>query len=241
MQRLWAAVLLASLELGCSALGSSGPTQASLQPTAKLLPARTRRLTNLEVERSVAALTGLPVSLATELPPDVRQEGYTPNANQDVSTAWATRYSALVRELAERAAVQKTVKLAACPELSAQVCRADRVKELGLRAFRRPLESGEVYELSGLLEESARAGEPAEAGVALLLRALLESPSFLYVTELGQGGPTGARVRLDDFELASEISYLVRGAPPDIELLAVAAAGRLQNGGERRQQAERLL
>ena len=77
----------------CGAVGAGvGTPHVTLESDAKLLPARTRRLTNLEVERSVATLTGLPVALANELPPDVRQEGYTPNANQDVSSTWASRY-----------------------------------------------------------------------------------------------------------------------------------------------------
>ena len=59
-----------------------GPPRRRLGP--RLLPARVRRLSNLELERAVQSLTGVAsFELAKELPPDVRQEGYTPNAKQD--------------------------------------------------------------------------------------------------------------------------------------------------------------
>jgi hypothetical protein len=126
--------------VGCGALSarSAAVPDFSLAHDAALLPARTRRLSNLEVEHSVTALTGLDASFATELPPDVRQEGYTPNVNQDVSSTWAARYSTLVAALAARA-TRASPASSACRELSEPACRAQTVRELGLRAFRRPL------------------------------------------------------------------------------------------------------
>lgn len=213
----------------------------SLPAGSKLLPARTRRLTNLEVERSLAALTGMKSPVAAELPPDVRQEGYTPNANQDVSAAWATRYSGLVRELAERAGQQRAQQLAGCSDAEKPACRRRVVSELGLRAYRRPLDADEQSSLEAALREGAREGQGFGGGLALLLRELAESPSFLYLSELGEGGPLGSRVRLSDFELASELSFLLRGAPPDAELLDRARDGALASGAERITQARRLL
>jgi len=228
---------------GCTLLGArpAATPRVSLAQGSKLLPTRTRRLTNLEVERSLAAFTGLEVTLARELPPEVRQEGYTPNVRQDVSTTWATRYRALAATLAERAARQGTT-LAGCHDLGDATCRAKVVAELGARAFRRPVTPDEQSSLEGLLVEAGQAGEPFEGQLTLLLRALFESPSFLYVTELGAGGaPKGEPARLDDFELASELSFMLRGAPPDRELLAAATAGGLRATSERVTQARRLL
>ena len=133
LRALW--LLAACLNLGCGALGVHEATSISLPADAHLLPARVRRLTNLELERSVSALTGLDAKLAAELPPDVRQEGYTPNANQDVSAAWATRYGALASELATRAARSQSLRLSTCSEPRAAACRASTVRELGRRAL----------------------------------------------------------------------------------------------------------
>ncbi len=228
MARLGAALLLFGScfgTLGCQRGASPAHTpHVTLKSDDKLLPARARRLSNWEVERSVAAFTGLPVSLVRELPPDVRQEGYTRNAEQDVSATWATRYAALVASLAPDTTRALEASLP-CRDYAAAECREGVVKTLGERAFRRPLEGDELSELSELLR--------AEGSLATLLRRLLESPSFLYVTELGQ--------RLDDYELASQLSYLLRGSPPDAELLQAASQGQLQNAPARVRQARRLL
>lgn len=234
-------VLGGLLGAGCAGALAPARSEVGLAPDAKLLPTRTRRLTNLELERSVRALTGQKTALASELPPEVRQEGYTPNANQDVSATWATRYAALAAELANRAAHDPQARLSSCRDAKSRECRATVVRELGLRAFRRPLEPGEQRRLEELLMEGWSEGEQFETGLALLLRALLEAPSFLYLSELGAANQTGARVRLDDYELASQLSYTLRGGPPDRELLRAAAAGELQRPDERVAQAERLL
>jgi len=238
----FALVACALISAGCAALGTraSSTPAASLAEGSKLLPARTRRLTNLEVERSVATLTGLDVSVAKELPPDVRQEGYTPNVKQDVSTTWVTRYSALVAALSARAARQRST-LFGCHDFADAACRAKVVAELGLRAFRRPLAPEEQASLEGLLLEAGRDGALSEDQLGLLLRALLESPSFLYVTELGAGATPAGSARLDDFEIASELSFMLRGGPPDSALFDAARAGKLQSSTERVTQARRLL
>src|SRR5260221_5068931 len=139
---------------GCATLGASGsesPRSFRLERDAALLPARTWRLSNLEVERSVAAFTGLGPALAAELPPDVRQEGYTPDVNQDVSSTWAARYSALASVLATRAARNNPAP-AGCADFRSPACRARTVRELGLRAFRRPLVAEEQRAFEDLLE-----------------------------------------------------------------------------------------
>lgn len=229
------------LAVGCGARGMHGTStpRVSLAKDAKLLPARARRLSNFELENSLASLTGLPVAVARELPPDVRQEGYSPNANQDVSSAWATRYATLVSELAPRAA-QRLSSDGGCHELSA-ACRTQRVQQLGRLAFRRSLSAAEQTSFEQLLSEEADNGAGFSDALGLLLRALFESPSFLYVTELGTGSGAGSTTRLDDAELGSQLSFLLTGGPPDEELLSAAARGSLRLAEARVAQALRLL
>jgi hypothetical protein len=74
-----------------------------------------------------------------------------------------------------------------------------------------------------------------------LLTAILESPSLVYVTELGPGGPPGAVVTLTPYEIASLLAYTLRGGPPDDALLRAAASGTLLDAGDREAQARRLL
>ncbi len=90
---------------GCAAPPprSAADTGIELPSDARRLPARLRRLTNLEIERSISDLLGKPEAWPRRSRPRVRQEGFTPNAAQDVPAAWAVRYSALVRTLAPAA------------------------------------------------------------------------------------------------------------------------------------------
>lgn len=101
------------------------------------------------------------------------------------------------------------------------------------RAFRRPVPWGEVSPYVELahtaLEES---GDPVDA-LRTGYRALLCSPRFLYFDE--QPG------RLDDHAIAARLSYMLRGTSPDVELMKLAAAGKLRNKEVLLQQTDRLL
>ena len=141
MRRFLSALVLCGSTLGCATQSGLSEPQVSLPEGAKLLPARARRLTNFELDNSLSRLTGLEVALGPQLPRDVRQEGYTPNANQDVSSAWAARYSALVGELSTRAA-SKLGQASTCHDLS-PACRKLQVQQLGRLAFRRSLSAEE--------------------------------------------------------------------------------------------------
>jgi hypothetical protein len=226
---------------GCAAAPpkSAADTEIELPSGAQRLPSRLRRLTNLEVERSIGDLLGKPERVALELPPEVRQEGFTPNAAQDVPAAWAVRYSALVRALARRATEERLAELAACP--NGAPCGELAVDALGPRAFRRPLSVDERKLLLSAYEEGSAEGGGARGGLELLLRALLESPHFLYLTELGEGGKPGELVTLSPYEIASTLSFTLRGAPPDRELYDAASAGELSSPERRAFHARRLL
>lgn len=93
------------------------------------------------------------------------------------------------------------------------------------RAFRRPVEPGTLDRLVAL----ALAGPTFEVGVGRAATAVLCSPRFLYRAEL-QPRPDDPREvhPLDDFALASRLSYLLWLSLPDDELTRLAAAGKLR-------------
>jgi hypothetical protein len=117
------------------------------------------------------------------------------------------------------------------------------VTGFGLRAHRRPLADAEVTQYLALFNQGARlfaSGDAFADGVQITLQALLQSPHLLYRTELG-GAVVGGRVALDDYEVASRLSYGLTGSMPDDALLAEAGARRLRTPAEVRAQALRLL
>jgi hypothetical protein len=93
-------------------------------------------------------------------------------------------------------------------------------------AFRRPLEPGEadrlVALLTGLIDDASLSYDEAVVGGN---QATLLSPHFLYRPE----GTGPANQPLDDYAVASRLSYFLWGSLPDDTLLARAAAGDLSS------------
>jgi hypothetical protein len=240
MARAASLALLFSLILpGCSRPARTADAIDSAEK--KLLPARVRRLTNLEYERSVSALLGLPVSVAAALPPELRQDGYTPNAAQTSASSVAMDLDRLARRLSHDAVKQRLQELSPCHTRADRACAVEFVRSLGKKAYRRPLVPAEETLLLRVFDEGTSDSGGFAGGAALVLRTLLQSPSFLYVSELGAGGAPGDVVTLGAYEIASLLSYTVRGGPPDAELLAAAERGELADAGGRERQARRLL
>jgi mono/diheme cytochrome c family protein len=127
------------------------------------------------------------------------------------------------------------------PETKSEDLRAV-VERLAFRAFRRPPEESEVERLLALVELAERNGESVERGVQLALEAILSSPRFLFRIERDDPDDPAAVRRLDDFELATRLSYFLWSSTPDDELLEAAKAGALTSDqGELRRQVERMI
>ena len=219
-------------------------TAAAVSEPARPLPARVRRLTNLELERTVSALVGAPVELAARLPPDARQEDFTPNVDQGAPAQWATALDAVSRAIAAKTAHERLGTLVPCAAHAPpadRACASELVTKLGRRAFRRPLDGAERTALLAAFDAGAKDGGSFASGAELVLRALIESPNLLYLSELGDGGEPGTTVTLTPYEIASLLAYTVRGGPPDDELLARADDGSLLAPRVREHEARRLL
>lgn len=109
------------------------------------------------------------------------------------------------------------------------------VEKFARRAWRRPVEPAEIDRLMGLYETARAQGDGFEAGVKLALKAALVSPHFLFIgdtrTAHGGGVPSprdpGPRP-LDEFALASRLSYFLWSSMPDDELFGLAERGQLR-------------
>jgi hypothetical protein len=215
-------------------------------PTGALLPARVRRLTNAEYDASVQALLGTSQTpAATSFPPDSRQSGYTVNDAQIVDPVLAKQLSAAAQSLADEASMNGTLaQLAPCSDPSGsggEACARSFIQSFATRAYRRDLASGEADALVTVYHAAADGGSYTD-GIGLVVQAALQSASFLYVTELGDGSASsGSATTLTPDEMASSLSFLVAAAPPDQTLLDAAASGRLATPDGREQEARRLM
>ncbi|MBI1353157.1 MAG: DUF1592 domain-containing protein [Acidobacteria bacterium] len=118
-------------------------------------------------------------------------------------------------------------------------CAAEILSTLARRAYRRPPTEQEVSELVALVDAAQARGDSFEAGVQLALKAVLISPNFLFRVE--RDPEPGQVRRLNDFELASRLSYFVWSSMPDDELLAAAEQGKLADAAGVEAQVRRML
>ncbi|MEM7601395.1 MAG: DUF1587 domain-containing protein, partial [Verrucomicrobiota bacterium] len=100
-------------------------------------------------------------------------------------------------------------------------------------AFRRPVTDTQLGKYLNIALSHQASGHRFEDGIHLAVRAALCSPNLLY-----RGQREG---QLDDYDLASRLSYFLASAPPDSTLRKVAASGELSDPEELEAQARRLL
>ncbi|MHB1079332.1 MAG: DUF1592 domain-containing protein [Prosthecobacter sp.] len=103
------------------------------------------------------------------------------------------------------------------------------VDKLGQRLFRRPLRDAEKAKWHGIADLGLKENLPPLEAMGYVLRGMLMSPGFLY---RGSPTPTGAVQNgvalIDEYSLASRLSYFLWSAPPDDKLLQLAAKGELR-------------
>jgi hypothetical protein len=74
-----------------------------------------------------------------------------------------------------------------------------------------------------------------------MLKAMLVSPQFLFITPAGEAERAPGSFPLDDYQLASRLSYLLWATMPDDELMALADSGKLHEPAVLKAQVKRLL
>ena len=122
-------------------------------------------------------------------------------------------------------------------------CYRTIVTNFAGRAWRRPLTDVEATQVFALWQQLSAAEGP-EAAVMLTVRAMLLSAKFLYRPSLaGAPGPDTPQglAPLDDYALASRLSYFIWSSMPDEELMTAAAAGLLRDEAGLREQVARML
>src|SRR6478735_6587217 len=118
------------------------------------------------------------------------------------------------------------------------------IASFGRRAFRRPLTDAEVTTHLGLFQQGPALYPGVDtftSGANLVIQALLQSPYFLYRTELGASAAGAHQIALSDWEVGAKLALAVTNSIPDDALLTAAAAGKLHDPSDVSAQAERLL
>lgn len=209
-----------------------------------------RRLSRVEFDNTVKDLLGDDSAPASRLLPE---DPYAPYDNaylhQRASAALIDSLSALSEDVAQRVVSdpEMRARVITCQPASEadEECFRQVVRELLPRAFRRPVDEAEAERYLGLLDFATEDVPEVDTGfdtaVQLLLQAVLMDPEFLYRVEVGRPGAAPDVLQLDDYEIASRLSYLLWGTAPDDALLADAERGGLHDASDRLQVARRML
>lgn len=106
------------------------------------------------------------------------------------------------------------------------------------RAWRRPASDAEVDRYVKLLESELAAGENFRSAYLAAMTGVLTSKNFYYLLE---GTPDKQRERVNDWELASRLSFFLWSSMPDEELFETARKGELNDPDVLKGQLHRML
>lgn len=113
---------------------------------------------------------------------------------------------------------------------------ASHLQRFAERAWRRPVKPDELTDYLEAYRSEREAGEKTAEAYRVAMQGVLTSRHFIYLVE---GEPT-ARERLNDWELASRLSYFLWSSMPDAGLFAAAQGNKL-NGEGLKKEVDRLL
>ena len=123
--------------------------------------------------------------------------------------------------------------------LAAEPKHVDAVVRLAADAWRRPLKDGEADQLRALYQELRKQELPHDLAVRRLIARVLVSSAFLYRGEKAAAGEKAAPV--NDWELATRLSFFLWSSAPDAELRALAASGKLHEPAVLAAQMRRMV
>ncbi len=115
------------------------------------------------------------------------------------------------------------------------------ISPLIVYVYRRPVNKEETERVVQLASNAMEEGESFEGAVQLALQAMLLSPNFLFKVEQPKVAAGEEFPLLDDFELASRISYFLWSSLPDRDLMTLAWKKQLRDPKVLQQTIQRMM
>ena len=231
---------------GAGAVGgaSGAGAAAAVGPCTGLEGLTTRRVRRL-AEREYAQVVGDLLGAAAQQtvlatwPAEPTVGGFD---NQDSALFMSSSLTEIVSDMAATiAAAADPTTIAPCATTGGSAaCLQTFINSFLTQAYGRPPSADEVTAATTL----AGLGQDYPTSVRLIVEMALQSPSFIYVSELGSDTLTTAQtdpILLTPYEIASQISFLLSGSRPDATLLQAAQTSGFQNVSDIQAQVTRLL
>lgn len=212
-----------------------------------------RRLSHTEYDHTIRDLFGIQLNPTERFTPEMSGEtGFDNSANTlFLQSSLMERYIAAAERVVEDALpaspsspdhqIARATVFVAFP--SAAVTPAQAAHTLLahwlLRAYRRPPTDREVSQAMGKFARELAAGKSYEESIKSVVAASLISPNFLFRVEAAPDD--GQATAVDDWALASRLSYFLWSTMPDEELFDLAAKGQLSQPNVVAEQVTRML
>lgn len=205
---------------------------------------RTARLTHRQWANTVSDLFGIDAGPFVEgFRVDPSQGGFLFRNNAaalSVDAALWSGYARAAADVAEQVFADADTRQAVVGDGS----DADAwIAQWGLRLHRRPLDSDTAQAYRRVFDAGTSLYDDMDAfdaGARAVIEAMLQSPFFLYRVEQSET-VQGDVIPLDDYEVATRLSYLLWDTAPDQALFDAAAAGQLTRADQVEAQARRML
>ena len=228
---------------GAGGSTGTGPIVSRPAPTSRFI-----RLNHQQWENSVRDVLKLPAALGLSssfVAEPLRSTFDTNGSLLSVSPDLWQDYQTAAETAANKVARDPSLLVSVAPAMPADTAGRARafIEKIGARAFRRPLTDAEIARYVTQFDRGPTligSGDAFADGVEVVLAGFFQSPSFLYRVELSTTVASGAVV-LNDYEIASRVSYGLTNSVPDDTLFAAAAAKKLTARGGVIEQATRLL
>ncbi len=201
-----------------------------------------RRLTVPEYVATVKNSLGVDISDVADdiLPKDLRADGFSNTSyNLSVDLKHVEAYARLAEIIVDRLDVKAFARRFSKSQKLTDKDMRGLISKMGKWLLRGPLEDHEITVFRGISTTVASAGGNFEEAVSFIIEAMLQSPRFIYRIENQRGDGTAWPV--GDYELASRLSYIIWGSPPDEQLMRAADNGELYDRNGVKQQIQRML
>ena len=190
-----------------------------------------RRLNRVEYRNTIRDLVGVEFDTAGEFPAD--DTGYGFDNIGDVLTMsplLLEKYVAAAESVVKQRGYEQLFPgEVPATDLERRQYAGELLSRFAARAFRRPAEPETIERLVALaMSVAEQPGRSFEAGMARAVTAILASPRFLFREETVEPAMPPAHPQLDEYSLATRLSYFLWSTMPDEELFRLAAEHKLR-------------
>src|SRR5205085_5922820 len=183
-----------------------------------------RRLTKTEYGNTLRDLFGVNPSVADGLPDEVSAQGYLNSLSPIQLEQYLAIAENVLRQIVappghRRTEIEKRLfGPSARPVGGPRRAAREVARSLARKAYRRPPTEAELDVLVATFDLGTRNKLAYPQALGLMLKGILVSPQFLFITPAAEAEPTAGIVPLDDYQLASRLSYCLWATMPDEEL-----------------------